>query len=101
MTDTFLRDRVFAKLIIEPETGCLLWTGAISGGYGRIKIDGVNRLVHPVVYEFFAGPVPDNLDLDHLCRVRRCANVAHLEPVTRQANISRGNAGLAESLPTH
>lgn len=34
----------------------------------------------------FVGPIPEGLHLDHLCRVRRCVNPAHLEPVTQAEN---------------
>lgn len=91
MTD--LRERLLSRLIIDPETGCLLWTGALSAtGYGRITVDYRSREVHRLVYEIFAGPAPDGLVLDHLCRVRRCANVGHLEPVTDRLNILRGTS---------
>lgn len=36
--------------------------------------------------------MPAGLGLDHLCRVRRCVNPAHLEPVTDRVNILRGQA---------
>ncbi len=38
---------------------------------------------------------PDGIDLDHLCRNRRCINVAHLEPVTRKQNMERTPIALA------
>lgn len=46
--------------------------------------------VHRIAHELFVGPIPAGLDIDHLCRVRDCANPAHLEPVTRQENLRRG-----------
>ncbi len=92
---TALRDRLFSRLMIDP-SGCVLWTGAVnSGGYGTIWSDGRNRLVHRVMYEMFAGPIPDGLQLDHLCRVRHCAAPAHLEPVTVRVNLFRGQTPAA------
>jgi hypothetical protein len=41
------------------------------------------------VYELHVGPIPEGLDLDHLCRVRACCNPDHLEPVTRSENLRR------------
>lgn len=35
------------------------------------------------------GPVPEGLELDHLCRNRRCYNPHHLEPVTHAVNCQR------------
>lgn len=35
------------------------------------------------------GPIPEGLDLDHLCRVRQCVNPDHLEPVTARENLMR------------
>ena len=90
------RDRLFSRLIIDPDTGCLLWTGAKNNkGYGRISINYSMQYVHRVMYAMFAGEIPDGLQLDHLCRVRHCANVAHLEPVTGRENILRGNSPAA------
>jgi hypothetical protein len=70
---------------------CLLWTGARDKrGYGRIRTDGQLLLVHRAVYEHFFGPIPDGLQIDHLCRNPPCANPAHLEAVTCQENLLRG-----------
>lgn len=44
------------------------------------------------MYEAFVGPIPDGLQIDHLCRVRHCVNPAHLEPVTIAENVRRGAA---------
>jgi hypothetical protein len=80
-----------ARRLLIDETGCLLWTGAHNtGGYGVVWVDGRAQLVHRVVYNLLAGPVPEGLQLDHLCRVRHCASVAHLEPVTNRENGRRG-----------
>lgn len=87
-------DDLLAKAIPEPNSGCMLWLGAINQfGYGRVGIKGRRTVAHRAVYEMACGPVPDGLDLDHLCRVRCCVNPAHLEPVTRQVNAARGICG--------
>lgn len=73
-------------------SGCWLWTGKTTNGYGIVGIGGRNgRLMraHRVAYESMVGPIPKGLDLDHLCRVRNCVNPAHLEPVTRLENLRR------------
>lgn len=70
---------------------CWLWLGTINrAGYGRAW-DGARsgRQAHRVVYEQLIGPVPDDLDLDHLCRVRLCVRPSHVEPVTHAENIRR------------
>lgn len=77
---------------VEKTETCWLWTGAIgSGGYGHFKTGGRTVSVHRWAYEHFVGPVPEDLDLDHLCRIRHCVNFEyHLELVTRQENTLRG-----------
>jgi len=80
--------------VVPGRGGCLIWFGRISTpGYGstRVKIDGTWRcaLAHRLAYEELVGPIPDGLVLDHLCRVRRCVNPAHLEPVTILENLMR------------
>jgi hypothetical protein len=91
-------EKTFAALeamaIPEPNSGCLLWMGMVNQyGYGRVKIGGQRTVAHRAAYELACGPVPDGLELDHLCRVRCCINPAHLEPVTHRENGRRGVAG--------
>lgn len=72
---------------------CWLWTGATGPtGYGVTYNNGKNQYVHRAVYELLVGPIPDGLQIDHLCRVRNCVNPDHLEPVTPQENTRRGDA---------
>lgn len=94
-------DRFMEKVRLD-ENGCVFWASTTSlNGYGQFW-DG-RRLVyaHRWAYEYFKGPIPDGLQLDHLCRNRNCANPAHLEPVTQRENIRRGDAGAHLSAKTH
>ena len=81
------------RRVIEDSRGCWIWSGAINNGYGRAYIAGRLFYAHRVVYEVIVGPIPEGLELDHLCRVRACVNPAHLEPVTRAENLRRGLKG--------
>ena len=58
-------------------------------------VAGEKRLAHRVAYEAEHGPIPDDLVLDHLCRVRNCVRVDHLEPVTQAENNRRGRSASA------
>lgn len=88
---TALADRLLDK-IEEDANGCWLWTAyTASNGYARISVArSKSREAHRVSYELFVGPVPEGLQLDHLCRVRHCINPDHLEPVTSRTNLLRG-----------
>lgn len=87
-------ERVMARVRVDETSGCWIFTGAIStSGYGRVGLgarsEGLAQ-AHRVTYEHLVGPIPEGLDIDHLCRVRACVNPAHLEPVTRRENCRRG-----------
>lgn len=61
-----------------------------------MKVEGNNKLAHRVSYEMFVGPIPDGMQIDHLCRNRGCVNPKHLEAVSQRENVIRGEgpAGL-------
>jgi hypothetical protein len=73
------------------ETPCWVWQRAMyDSGYGAMAFQGRMHNAHRGVYLRFIGPIPDDLQLDHLCRVRACVNPDHMEPVTNAVNIQRG-----------
>lgn len=80
---------------IDAETGCWNWTGKLHlNGYGGIRRDGRQWYAHRWVYERLVGPIPEGLQIDHLCRNHRCCNPAHLEPVVPAVNTRRGEAAV-------
>lgn len=72
-------------------SGCWVWGGSKSKGYGSFYIRGHKNLrVHRIAYTLLKGPIPVGLTIDHLCRNRACCNPDHLEPVTNRENVLRG-----------
>lgn len=109
---TKTRHRTLAQRLLEkidmsggPDS-CWPWTACIDGGgYGHIgaggKYGGMLK-AHRVSYELLVGPIPPGLELDHLCRNRKCVNPAHLEPVTHRENGLRGvGVGAKNAAKTH
>lgn len=84
---TSLEEKFTRRVISSPD--CLLWTGANIKGYGHIGHRGQSLKAHRVAWERVYGPIPDGLQVDHLCRVRLCVNPAHMELVTREENLAR------------
>lgn len=82
------------RRIEKAENGCWLWPGAKTPrGYGKAGMpNGQTVYTHRVMYEHRHGAIPEGLTLDHLCRVRSCANPDHLEAVTHIENVRRGRA---------
>jgi len=81
-----IRDR-----LILYDGGCLIWTGYLdSGGYGRVGFKKKSHPVHRLLWHHYVGPIPEGLVLDHLCKNPSCANIEHMEVVTNEENIARG-----------
>ena len=76
-------------------TPCIIWTGCRSAdGYGKIhrgKRPGYHTSPHRLAYEEAYGPIPEGLQIDHLCKVTLCYNPEHLEAVTPLENSRRGS----------
>ncbi len=91
--DERLPMRFWDKVIPEPNSGCWLWLAATVndyGTFGRGRSGLGNVRAHRFTYETLVGPIPNGLELDHLCRTPRCCNPLHLEPVTHTENLRRG-----------
>jgi hypothetical protein len=70
--------------------GCIVWIGRLHrSGYADFYVDGKLVMAHRFAYEQANGPIPEGMQLDHLCRNRRCVNPNHLEPVTSRENTMR------------
>jgi hypothetical protein len=52
---------------------CWQWLAEIApNGYGKFY-SGSGTLAHRFAYELLKGPIPGELQIDHLCRNRACA----------------------------
>lgn len=86
-----VRERIASRIDVDAD-GCWLWPegSCNSRGYAHLAVVGYRtRRAARIAYMEFIGPIPVGLELDHLCRVRRCVNPWHLEPVTPEENKRR------------
>lgn len=91
-----------ADKIRKEDNGCWTWLGSITPkGYGRATFrEWKGKHAHKAIYEFLRGPVPEGMELDHICHDpkvcksksncphRRCVNPDHVLPVTHKENTS-------------
>lgn len=88
--------RFLRKIRVDQISGCWNWTGATWGhprykqhSYGQIRVGDKRTSAHVFAYQCAVGPIPEGLEVDHLCRNKLCVNPSHLELVTHQENCKR------------
>lgn len=85
---------------------CWIWRGTRHArGYGSYGSRDRRSKAHRWAWRFTRGPIPEGMELDHLCRNPWCVNPGHLEPVShaenvRRAAISRGTPKSLTGLET-
>lgn len=89
---------------------CWPWLGFVTPyGYGLYA----HKRAHRRAYTFAVGPIPEGLEIDHICHNadptcvggfgcfhRRCCNPKHLEVVTHVENMRRRRGRLSRHVPS-
>lgn len=72
---------ILSKLQLDEITGC--WNSKLTLSKTRnlcmVKIDGIQRPLHRVVWELCKGDIPVGLQVLHVCDNRKCCNPDHLK----------------------
>lgn len=95
-----VEQRLYDRCRVEPgpeKTPCWIWLGSVNTeGYGNMQVNGVVSYVHRIAYTHWKGPIPHNLEIDHLCARRSCFNPDHLDAVSHRVNRLRGRNAQTE-----
>lgn len=84
-------ERFWNKVDVPEQVSCCWeWNTWSDHGYGIFRLNNKRHRAHRIAYTLLMGPIPDGLQLDHLCRNRGCVNPEHVEPVTLRENVLRG-----------
>lgn len=91
-------ERLFSKIVADPDTGCWNWTGCTGGrGYGQIKFRRRMVYVHRLMYAWAFAPLPNGKSkhiptVDHACKNLLCCNPIHLQLLSQRDNILKGDS---------
>jgi hypothetical protein len=83
---------------VNKTAGCWSWiAGKNPAGYGTVHMADGKKYAHRVSWELTVGPIPDGLDIDHICHNHACVNPGHLRTATRKQNMENRIAPHANS----
>jgi len=91
-----LPNNFLKKVAVNPENGCWEWKAYKNPeGYGKVTLyhgeDGYSSYyTHRLVYQSLVGPIPEGMEIDHICENRSCCNPVHLRVLTHLQNVQRG-----------
>ncbi len=98
-------DRFWSQVEIGKNDDCWLFKGEPKAKYPRFTLGRKTRLgAHQFSWIIAnAVPIPDGLQVDHLCYTTRCVNPTHLEVKTGWENRlrCRNNPVVANAFKTH
>lgn len=97
--DLFLEKADFGG---NPEE-CVEWMASIKpDGYGSFWDGRMMGQAHRWSYEYFKDvKLSPDVEIDHICRNRKCVNPDHLEAVTHLENMRRAQPYHYQLLKTH
>lgn len=90
---SFTDEELFWAKVIKSD-GCWEWTaGKSREGYGNFWLNKSMVRAHRVSYEWANGPIPEGMQLDHICLNESCVRPDHLRLATNALNSqNRGGA---------
>ena len=83
-----LLSRLALHIVREKDTTCEVWTGAKFLGYGRVRVEGKNKLVTRVLWEHIHKvELRSDQHVCHKCDNPSCCNIEHLFLGSAKANL--------------
>lgn len=79
---------------VDATGDCWEWTGAKTPtGYGTFfPTRSTPMRAYRFVWELLIGPIPEGMQIDHMCLNTRCVNPLHLRLATPRDNALRGHS---------